>query len=343
MAHNIAKHTDSTGNIRDSFYSLREAGWHKLGQVVDKPLSDPAILQAAGLDWTAETETLYTSGMHPVPTHRAIVRSDTSAVLGVVGEGYQPLQNRALLDFFRDVAGASDMTVETAGALGQGEVVWMLARIPGLRLEKGDDASQGYLMVRNNHDGQSSVRAVPTMIRVVCANTMRMAESEEHKRRKTHGRNTLSGGYCIRHTSGMMQALADIAQAYAKTMEDFAATRAAFSALTSAPLSEKAFVAMMDAAFGATGAEEGKRAQTMAKDRADAIRTILASQTCQLAGTKDTLWAGLNAITEYVDHDARTRGGEADSDAAQRFASSCFGGEGDKRKAAAWDSALALV
>jgi phage/plasmid-like protein (TIGR03299 family) len=344
MAHNLSTHTDATGIARSSFYSLRQAGWHNLGRVVEKPLSDPGILDAAGLNWSADTLPLYTNAMDPVSSHLAVKRSDTSAILGVVGTGYKPLQNAALLDFFRDVAGTADMTIETAGALGAGEVVWALARIPGLTLQKGEDMSQGYMLIRNNHDGQSSVRVVPTMVRVVCQNTLRMAESAEHRSRRANGRNTLSGGYTVRHTSGMVAALADIADAYARTMKDYEETRAAFSALTSKPLSSAAFDKLMAAVFAREDGEaEGKRAAAMSKARADKVAAILASPTCNVAGTAGTLWAGLNAITEYVDHDARTRGAADDSDAAQRFASSCFGGEGDKRKATAWEAALALV
>jgi phage/plasmid-like protein (TIGR03299 family) len=344
MSHNIAHHTTRDGIAARSIYSLRENPWHKLGTVVERPLSDPRILEAAGLDWTAEKVELRTADMlEPVRGAHAIRRSDNSAILGVVGDAYTALQNRDLLAFFRDVAGTAEMTVETAGALGDGSTVWALARIPGLTLAKGDDISQGYMLIRNSHNGDGCVRIIPTMVRVVCANTLAMAASEEGQRRAQHGRNSLSGGYGVRHTRGMTQALADIATAYARTRADFESTQAAFSALTSKPLNEKAFVAMMAAAFGETTADEGKRAQTMAKDRADAVRTILASATCNVAGTAGTVWAGLNAVTEYIDHDARTRGAADKSDDAQRFASAQFGGEGAKRKAEAWAAALAAV
>lgn len=346
MSHNLSRFTDQNGQERDAFYSLRENGWHKLGQVVDRPLADPELIRAAGLDWSADAVGLYTTAMDPVTTHKAIVRSDTKAQLGIVGAGYNALSNADLLAFFRDVAGVRDFTVETAGALGKGETVWMLARIPGLELAKGDDISRGYMLIRNNHDGQSSARIVPTMVRVVCANTMAMAQSEENQRRGRHGRNTLSGGWCVRHTSGIKTALADIADAYARTLNDYETTRAAFSALTGKPLSSAAFDKMMLAAFAANpkeSGEESERSKTIAKNRSDRIHAILASATCNVSGTAGTLWAGLNAITEYVDHDARTRSIGNESDAAQRFASSCFDGAGSKAKAAAWEAALALV
>jgi hypothetical protein len=58
----------------------------------------------AGLDWTVEqrppvavVEREHESLRLPVPRHVANVRSDTGAVLGVVGEGDEPLQNRQAL------------------------------------------------------------------------------------------------------------------------------------------------------------------------------------------------------------------------------------------------------
>src|SRR4051812_49545994 len=60
------------------------------------------MTQPAGLAWQVEQHPLeaVTDGERlPVPRAVANVRSDTRAVLGVVGEGYEPLQNRAAFDF----------------------------------------------------------------------------------------------------------------------------------------------------------------------------------------------------------------------------------------------------
>ena len=65
--------------------------------------SAAAMIDAAGLAWSVEqhpveavlgnAESVEPSRV-PVPRVVANVRSDTRAVLGVVGEGYEPLQNR---------------------------------------------------------------------------------------------------------------------------------------------------------------------------------------------------------------------------------------------------------
>src|SRR5262249_61614554 len=70
--------------------------------------SAAAMIDAAGLAWTVEQHPVEAvlgnaeSGQPsrvPVPRVVANVRSDTRAVLGVVGEGYEPLQNRAAFAF----------------------------------------------------------------------------------------------------------------------------------------------------------------------------------------------------------------------------------------------------
>jgi hypothetical protein len=65
-----------------------------------------SMITAAGLDWAVEQHPLeavvereHQSARLPVPRHVANVRSDTRAVLGVVGEEYEPLQNRAAFAF----------------------------------------------------------------------------------------------------------------------------------------------------------------------------------------------------------------------------------------------------
>lgn len=72
-----------------------------------------SMIDAAGLGWTVEQcplEAVLAIGEDGspaarahVPRHVANVRSDTRAVLGVVGEGYEPLQNRAAFAFCDDI------------------------------------------------------------------------------------------------------------------------------------------------------------------------------------------------------------------------------------------------
>jgi hypothetical protein len=51
-------------------------------------------------------------------------------LLGVVSRRYQPLQNVEAFEFFDPIVGEKKAYFETAGALGEGERVWVMARMP---------------------------------------------------------------------------------------------------------------------------------------------------------------------------------------------------------------------
>src|SRR4051812_46761077 len=98
MAHNI--HFNEQTN-QHSFFSVQEKPWHGLGKIVKDYPDSKEALEFAGLDFTVEKRELFTmkkadiSGSEDlfVPDYFATVRTDTDAVLGVVGKGYEVVQN----------------------------------------------------------------------------------------------------------------------------------------------------------------------------------------------------------------------------------------------------------
>jgi hypothetical protein len=84
------------------------AAWGDVVRSIDPDEAQDAasMIAAAGLDWSVEQHPLeavvvreYQALRVAVPRHVANVRSDTRTVLGVVGDGYEPLQNRAAFAF----------------------------------------------------------------------------------------------------------------------------------------------------------------------------------------------------------------------------------------------------
>lgn len=172
MAHNL----EIKSNGQASFFSANKAAWHNLGTVVDGRLNAEEALKAANLDFTVEAQPLVTETGIIVPNHFANVRTDTKAVLGVVGDRYRILQNKDAFNFFDPIVDRDEAVYETAGVLGIGERVWIMAKLPEhIRIAGSDDIIEQYVVITNDHAGRGAIKAFITSVRVVCNNTLTAA------------------------------------------------------------------------------------------------------------------------------------------------------------------------
>ncbi|WP_415326335.1 DUF932 domain-containing protein [Chryseobacterium sp. MMS23-Vi53] len=211
MAHNL-NFNNRTGKY--SFFSVKEKAWHNLGQTVQEyPTSEEAI-KFAGLDYDVEKSPLFTKGSRiiensneieiidyelEVPNYSANVRTDNNTVLGVVGKDYHIIQNREAFSFFDAIVGDENgILYETAGVLGNGERIFITAKLPDyIRVGNGDDITEKYIFLTTSHDGSGSITAAFTPIRIVCQNTLNASLKN------------ISNVVRIRHTVGAKQRLKD--------------------------------------------------------------------------------------------------------------------------------------
>lgn len=118
--------------------SVGKPPWHELGTRLETPpaTSEEAI-RAARLDWKVLKMPLFASDGHQwyrVPDRVALVPESEwgkpeRPIFGTAQDSYAPLQNEAAFSFFDPLVQQDAATYETAGALGQGEKVWVLAKI----------------------------------------------------------------------------------------------------------------------------------------------------------------------------------------------------------------------
>ncbi|MCQ6468434.1 DUF932 domain-containing protein, partial [Vibrio parahaemolyticus] len=86
-------------------------------------------LVASHTDWEVEkVQALSSYDLQPIEGKFATVRKDTGAPLGVVGNVYQPLQNKEAFSFLDTILGQGQAQIETVGALKGGKVVWAMAK-----------------------------------------------------------------------------------------------------------------------------------------------------------------------------------------------------------------------
>jgi phage/plasmid-like protein (TIGR03299 family) len=155
--------------------------WHGLGVQVDARISPDEMVKAAGLDWTINPHPLFTTvdgETIRVPDKRCFVRSSDKRVMTISGPDWTPVQNTNLLGFFREYTEAGGMTLETAGSLREGTVVWALASLgAGFTVGK-TDKHRAFLLMTGSHKVGVATTARTTDIRVVCANTMAAANAD---------------------------------------------------------------------------------------------------------------------------------------------------------------------
>ncbi|HWS96550.1 MAG TPA: DUF932 domain-containing protein, partial [Candidatus Methylomirabilis sp.] len=111
---------------------------HGLGVPIPNRATAEEMLYAARLNWDVNKVPIPNVGAsaEKKPRRYHLVRmpladSEPEVPLGVVSSRYRPLQNFEAFRFFDPVIGAEKAAFETAGSLGNGERVWVLAKAPG--------------------------------------------------------------------------------------------------------------------------------------------------------------------------------------------------------------------
>src|SRR3954452_704151 len=160
-----------------------DAGWGDAVRTVDPSTAQnaEAMIAAAGLGWTVEQHPLEAVLDHgastqrvPVPKHVANVRSDTGAVVGVVGESYEPLQNRAAFAFCDAITDSGRAHWIGAGETRGGARVHAAVRLDREVRIGGAEGEEvlPLLCFRNGHDGGLAVTVSVAPFRLACLNGM---------------------------------------------------------------------------------------------------------------------------------------------------------------------------
>jgi phage/plasmid-like protein (TIGR03299 family) len=307
MSHELS---NNNGRI-EMAYAGAEKPWHGLGVQVPWYMTTEEALTAANLDWRVEKMPLLSSyDLTPVEDHFLTVRSDNQAHLGVVGSRYQPVSNREAFQFFDLALGEGQGQVDTAGALGNGERVWMMAKMPEVADVLPGDPMERYLLVSTSHDGSSSVQVTFTNIRVVCQNTLTAA-----LRRCSHSVK-------LRHTRNVEAKMKEAQAALQCSTTYWQEMKSACQHLALTSVQRVEVGVFLDAMFPT------RKEDATPKGREVVTELIEDGRGTDIPGVRGSAWGLYNAYTEYLDHERSTRGGKSN------WETSTFGsGVGDRQRA----------
>ncbi len=300
MAHGITE-TDVL-----AFTGDRSKIWHGLGKQIPEGLSASEVFPMVGLDWETELVPIYykQGGKNiELGDHRAHLRRDTNTLLGLVSDGYKPLDNGDLAKFCDGLVDAG-APVSTAASLLGGKRVFCFLKLPNtFDVVKGDPVDT-YIAVSNGHGGFASFQAYPTSIRGICQNTLAWSEKD------------LGRGVRFHHTGDFEAKLEQARMIMGLAVTEAEQFEKQVKALANTDLSKGQIKTFMEMAFIASfGKSPNKEAQPEAYERwmirkKDHITEWIENMDNErnaIAGIQGTAWSALNAYTEWSDHD---RGGK---------------------------------
>jgi phage/plasmid-like protein (TIGR03299 family) len=313
-------------NGRASMFYIDEVPWHNMGAKLDEPATAREAIQAANLDWRVVKVPLFAGSKRiPVPDKFATVRKTSSIisksdpVLGVVGKDYTPLQNTDAFNFFDPIVGENAAIYHTAGALGKGERIWILAKLPDYIRVVGDDIAEKYLLLSNSHDGKSSVQIKFTPVRVVCQNTL------------TQALNDGNGSWRIVHHSDIHQKIKQAHEMLGLIKGKFNALEASFQRMARVKMDRNRLHQYLVQVYPAPKEEE--QIALVQRDRDWSEYFFDQGRGNRLPDVSGSLWAAFNGVTEWLDH----RKGRQNE--GQRLNSLWFG-EGARIKNRAYEVAV---
>lgn len=280
MAHELSFNSDGKAEM----FFVGKTPWHGLGTELPALATAQEAIEAAGLGWTVIQEPVLTSAGIPLEGKQINLRSDSGLPLGVVGDQYRILQNTEAFSFFdlvtQDPHGPK---FETAGALWGGRKVWLLAKLPDVLEVVPGDIVEPYILLSNSHDGTSAVRVQETPIRVVCQNTLNMAQAGKVGR-----------SIKVRHSGDILLKVEKVQDALGILRQSFGETLEVFQALAKVEPTKEQVQTVLEALFPETKTDRSKLQRARVLELAEAGRG-----NAKVAGTA---WALYNGVTELVDH-----------------------------------------
>lgn len=290
MSHNLNMNEEGKANM---MYT-GQTPWHRLGTYLgENAVTSEEAIVAAGMDWEVSIQDISCDDS-VIPDFKAIVREDTNEVLGIRKNKYTPYQNKDAFKVLDPFISLNQVVWHTAGVLGKGERIWVLAKLPGQIEVTKNDIIDKYFLLTNSHDGSTGIKLMFTPIRVVCQNTLQMAlvGGESSIMNVRHTKNHEIKIKQALKIMGLVEQISKDFETDAKKMYEFK--------MSDADIDN--YLAEVSNIVG-----EAKEKTKLYADKSY-IRYknyIEGGIGTDIDGVKGSLWGCYNAITESIDHSTR--------------------------------------
>ena len=290
MGHNLKVNEDGK---RAMIYNEQGGQpWHKLGTPVSGPMTTEVAKSV--FPFTYSKEPLHRPDGSKIETHDSIVISDTNKIMGIGGVSTTIIQPEEVCAFGQELFETSGVLCETAGALGDGERIWLLLHTPDYKYEVvKNDEHRMYVLITNAYDYTAALEARYTDIRAVCENTVNAATSGSPALIK------------LKHTSNMNMA-AEIFKGYLRSTETF---KEAMQVLAKHPINDQVIHEFETSMFGDLDKTEEGRGRTILQNKLTKFEELLfKGKGTEIPGVVGSAYGLFNAYTEFQDWFSVVRG-----------------------------------
>jgi phage/plasmid-like protein (TIGR03299 family) len=282
-----------------SFAYNRQNGnpWHRLGVAMDGLGTADEMLAAARADYTVSTAPIYVltpDGFQESATHKATIRpvADGTQTLGIVGKGYEVMQNRVALQTALSIVAAADndAVVDTAGVLFEGRRFFAYIDLGTLVIDPlgiNDRITRG-LGVLTSHDGTMSLTCAMSNIRWVCNNTV------------TAGVAAAQRTFRARHTANMTVRMEEARKVLGVSVGWAEKFQQAAEKLNATPGGMPVLEATVNHLWPKADADTARK-QANWDDRFEQMVSLYNGPT-NAGGFGHTAWSVYNTVGEYADH-----------------------------------------
>jgi phage/plasmid-like protein (TIGR03299 family) len=286
----------------DAYVWYGKEPWHGLGRELPAA-ADSEYLRNEVFCWDAvERPVSYQGEFDDVGTteYKALVRSDTQALLSIQKSSYGVVQYHEALALL-DAAAGNEARYISAGTLFDGRRAFVLADVPSATFDVAGHEMKPYLLLSTSHDGSRAIRCLFTPVYVVCNNTETAALLEAGvqaggKARRKYLPNVLT----IAHTKNALQRI-EIA---AKLIDNARRYFGAFHERALRLVNQRFTTFDMDVLATMLFADRSKVNGGFTPGTIEARKKVVAlfngGQRANVA--PGTAWGAYNAVTEYVDH-----------------------------------------
>lgn len=283
-----------------AFISYQAPAWHGLGKVFNQEISIEQALKESGLDFHVDKlpNIHRINGLDLVSDSSFFTyRTDVNKVLGTrLGPDYTVYQNMEALDIVDELLQTKKVTIETVGAIDEGRKVFTCLKLADNIVVGDSDEVHQYVLLTNSHDGSLAITAMPTNVRVVCANTLSAALAGA------------KGAHKIRHTRNAADRVKEAFTIMGLLEDNSKVNAAAYNAMKCNSLTKQEFFDYIGNIFITSdeiaGLQKGNK-DVLSTRKQNTIAEVLQYANTGIGqvealGDSLNMWFGYNAVTGYL-------------------------------------------